>query len=98
MALAKGHSKVRCGPLSDHTKTAIYVTELLTKVSFNNNLCICYFLLFLKVKFVVTEVPSSKTGGEESNSTKSQAAASVSNPSKSTTIIECEGLGYRRRF
>ncbi len=33
MALAKGHSKIRCGPLSDHTKTAIYVSELLTKVS-----------------------------------------------------------------
>jgi ABC-type uncharacterized transport system permease subunit len=33
MALAKGHSKIRCGPLSDHTKTAIYVAELLTKVS-----------------------------------------------------------------
>ena len=33
MALAKGHSKVRCGPLSDHTKTAIYVAELFTKVS-----------------------------------------------------------------
>jgi hypothetical protein len=32
MALAKGHSKIRSGPLSDHTKTAIYVAELLTKV------------------------------------------------------------------
>lgn len=32
MALAKGHSRIRSGPLSDHTKTAIYVAELLTKV------------------------------------------------------------------
>jgi hypothetical protein len=32
MALAKGRSKIRSGPLSDHTKTAIYVAELLTKV------------------------------------------------------------------
>jgi hypothetical protein len=33
MALAKGNSKIRCGPLTDHTKTAIFVAELLTKVS-----------------------------------------------------------------
>ena len=33
MALAKGHSRIRCGPLTDHTKTAIYVAEILTKVS-----------------------------------------------------------------
>jgi hypothetical protein len=32
MALAKGHSKIRCGPLSDRTKTAIFVVERLTKV------------------------------------------------------------------
>ena len=32
MALAKGHSKIRCGPLTDHTKTAIYVIEKLTSV------------------------------------------------------------------
>jgi len=43
MALAKGHSKIRCGPLSDHTKTAINVAELLTKVSFNNNMYIYYY-------------------------------------------------------
>jgi len=35
MALAKGYSKIRCGPLSDHTKTAIYVAELLTNAKFN---------------------------------------------------------------
>lgn len=46
MALAKGHSKIRCSPLSDHTKTAIFVAELLTKVSFNNNMCLYYFLRF----------------------------------------------------
>lgn len=34
MALAKGHSKIRCGPLSDRTKTAIFVVEQLTDVSF----------------------------------------------------------------
>jgi hypothetical protein len=32
MALAKGHSKIRCEPLSDRTKTAIYVVEQLTNV------------------------------------------------------------------
>ncbi|CAF0906648.1 unnamed protein product [Adineta steineri] len=34
MTLAKGHSRIRCGPLTDHTKTAMYVAELLTKVKF----------------------------------------------------------------
>ncbi|CAF4406610.1 unnamed protein product, partial [Adineta steineri] len=33
MTLAKGHSKIRCGPLTDHTKTAMYVAELLTKIA-----------------------------------------------------------------
>jgi len=98
MALAKGYSKIRCGPLSDHTKTAINVAELLTKVSFNNNMYIYYFfLIFKKVKFTITEIPSSKIGGDESNSTISQAAASASNTLNSATIIECEGLGHQRR-
>lgn len=35
MALAKGKSVVRCGPLTDHSKTAIHVAELMTKVKFN---------------------------------------------------------------
>lgn len=43
MALARGHSKVRCGPLTDHTKTAIYVSELLTNVS----------LLIINIIFVI---------------------------------------------
>ncbi|CAF0854679.1 unnamed protein product [Adineta ricciae] len=34
MALANGHSKIRSGPLTDHTKTAIAVAELLTKTKF----------------------------------------------------------------
>ncbi|CAF2477317.1 unnamed protein product [Rotaria sp. Silwood2] len=81
MALAKGNSKIRCGPLSDHTKTAIYVAELLTKV-----------------KFTVTEVSSLITGNDQSNSTRPEAsAASASNTSNSTFIVECEGLGYQRR-
>jgi len=36
MALAKGHSRIRAGPLTDHTKTAIAVAELLTKVCLND--------------------------------------------------------------
>lgn len=35
MALAKGHSRIRTGPLSLHTKTAIHIAELITKVKFN---------------------------------------------------------------
>ena len=35
MALANGHSKVKIGELTLHTKTAIHITELLTGVSFN---------------------------------------------------------------
>ncbi|CAF3536467.1 unnamed protein product [Adineta steineri] len=70
MALAKGHSKIRCGPLSDRTKTAIYVVEQLTNV-----------------KFHITEIPQ-----------VSQTSTSASNTVNSTTLIECEGLGYQRRF
>ncbi len=47
MALAKGHSKIRCGPLFDRTKTAIYVVEPLTNVCLilnivNSNFLTCY--------------------------------------------------------
>ena len=35
MALAKGKSSVKCGPLTMHTKTAIYFTELMTGVKFD---------------------------------------------------------------
>ena len=35
MALAKGKSSIRSGPLTLHTKTAIHYTELLTGVKFN---------------------------------------------------------------
>ncbi|KAK4475768.1 hypothetical protein MN116_001027 [Schistosoma mekongi] len=34
MALAEGRSQIRCGPVTLHTKTAIYVTELLLGVKF----------------------------------------------------------------
>lgn len=63
MALAKGHSKVRCGPLSDRTKTAIFVVEQLTNV-----------------KFLLTQDQSSES------------------QLNNNTIIECDGLGYRRHF
>ncbi|XP_069125935.1 RNA 3'-terminal phosphate cyclase-like isoform X1 [Argopecten irradians] len=52
MALAKGKSQIKCGPLSLHTETAIHIAKLLTNA-----------------KFKVTEV------------------------SKTSTIIECEGIG-----
>ncbi|CAF3605311.1 unnamed protein product [Rotaria sp. Silwood1] len=80
MALAKGHSKIRCGPLSDRTKTAIYVVEHLTNV-----------------KFKIIEIPSSKTD-DKSHLTTLQASTSSLNISNSTTIIECEGLGYQRQL
>lgn len=78
MALAKGHSKIRCGSLSDRTKTAVYVVEQLT------NVCsiikdFLHFYLLIKVKFNITKISSSETDN-------------------STTIIECEGIGYKRRF
>ncbi|KAL5021641.1 hypothetical protein ScPMuIL_000796 [Solemya velum] len=34
MALAKGKSKILCGPITLHTQTAIHITELLTKAKF----------------------------------------------------------------
>ena len=33
MALAKGKSQVKCGPLSLHTETAIHVAKQITKVT-----------------------------------------------------------------
>ena len=45
MALASGQSQIQTGPLTLHTRTAIYITELLTsarfKVSEDNNLIEC---------------------------------------------------------
>lgn len=35
MALATGFSRIRTGPLTLHTKTAIHIAELITKVTFN---------------------------------------------------------------
>ena len=35
MALASGQSRVRCGPLSLHTKTAIYVVSRFTNAKFS---------------------------------------------------------------
>lgn len=34
MALAKGKSVVKCGPITEHTRTAIYIAETLTKAKF----------------------------------------------------------------
>lgn len=34
MALAKGHSSLRCGPLTMHTQTAIHVAEKIMKAKF----------------------------------------------------------------
>lgn len=35
MALATGLSRIRTGPLTLHTKTAIHIAEMITKVKFN---------------------------------------------------------------
>lgn len=35
MALARGKSSIRCGPIELHTKTAIHYTQLLTGAKFN---------------------------------------------------------------
>ncbi|XP_020893413.1 RNA 3'-terminal phosphate cyclase [Exaiptasia diaphana] len=39
MALAAGKSRVRSGPLTMHTKTAIHIAELVTKASFTVTPC-----------------------------------------------------------
>ena len=36
MALAAGHSSIRCGPLTMHTQTAIHVAEKIMKVGSYN--------------------------------------------------------------
>ncbi|CAF2093763.1 unnamed protein product [Rotaria magnacalcarata] len=81
MALAKGHSKVRCGPLSDHTKTAIYIAELLTKVKFQ----------ITEVSSLKLENDQSNSNASEATTTTTSCI------SHGATIVECEGLGYQRR-
>jgi hypothetical protein len=63
MALAKGHSKIRCGPLSDRTKTAIFVVKHLTNVCWilKKYLYKNIQLFLLKVKFQITEIPFNST-------------------------------------
>lgn len=52
MALAKGNSEIRCGPLTLHTKTAIYVAEHLLGVSYLIVLHINYVKLAFNTYFV----------------------------------------------
>lgn len=74
MTLTKGHSKIRCGPLSDRTKTAIFVVEQLTHVR-SLILHLILISIFSQVKFNIIDIAST-----------------------STTLIECDGIGYQRRF
>ena len=38
MALAAGHSSIRCGPLTMHTQTAIHVAEKIMKVQYKSHI------------------------------------------------------------
>ena len=42
MALARGRSSLRTGPLTLHTKTAIHIAELITGVSSELAVCVVY--------------------------------------------------------
>lgn len=58
MALANGKSRVKCGPITEHTKTAIYITETLTKVCLVIYFAfyICYFKNYFKRNIIPGEV------------------------------------------
>lgn len=63
MALAKGKSKIRTGPISLHTKTAIHIAELLTSVNLSSR------VMNMNVqKCIVTgEIPNSTRCGSGVN-------------------------------
>ena len=82
MALAKGRSVIRTGPLTLHTTTAIHIAELITKVA-KRLLCYCYnsllthththtIIIIVQTKFTVRNVE-----GE-----------------KDVYLMECEGIGH----
>ena len=48
MALANGCSKIKCGPLTLHTQTAIKVTEIMTGVSHSRILLVREILMKYK--------------------------------------------------
>ena len=80
MALAGGHSKVKVGPLTEHTRTSIHFSELLTGVR-----TFCIFpispkklsshLTLAQAKFNVTEAEKSR-------------------PDENCFWIECAGVGF----
>ena len=51
MALAAGHSTIRCGPLTMHAQTAIHVAEKIMKVGTCN---VVRFLIFILPHFVAS--------------------------------------------
>src|SRR6218665_1278679 len=50
MALAKGRSRVRCGPVTLHTQTAIHIAQIMTEVrssssiKLSNNVCLIHII------------------------------------------------------
>lgn len=61
MALAVGKSVVRCGPITMHTKTAIYIAESLSKVVIVNHHG-CLIMLKHHSKWFVTAFRHYVTG------------------------------------
>ena len=91
MALAKGRSVVRTGPLSLHTKTAIHIARTLTPVkpitqlqanpSPLNNYTICLLSLSLTLFSV-----------------SCQAIFNVRKLDGGAHLIECDGMGLQSNF
>lgn len=80
MALAKGISKVRCSlPLTLHTKTAIYIAELMTKVWWNlRETGVAIQLKNARWHFLFSHLQAKFHIVEQGN----------------TGIIECHGINY----
>ena len=60
MALAKGKSSIRCGPVTLHTDTAIHVAKQLTDVSnflSKTEIIMCFYLTCTKVQVELLQSP-----------------------------------------
>jgi hypothetical protein len=83
MALAKGRSTIKIGPMEMHTKTSIHFAELLTGVIFYFCLCLFkkfYFNLFflLQAKFTIAPTPQDQ----------------MEIDTEESLIITCDGIGF----
>ena len=81
MALAQGTSKLRAGPLTLHTETAMYMCGLLTGATFS----------------VTKEAAEVTSAEEEGGGGLSRSGEGGGEAGSQRVVIECQGIGYCKR-